>query len=62
MHPALSVILLTTLLGVGQGLFLALYTGQLYSLANLLEHQDSQTFYAVGSAVALAFLTAGLLA
>jgi len=62
MHPALSVILLTTLLGVGQGLFLALYTGQLYSLANLLEHQDSQTFYAVGSAVALAFLTAGLVA
>ena len=27
MHPALSVILLTTLIGVGQGLFLALYTG-----------------------------------
>ena len=37
MHPALSVILLTTLLGVGQGLFLALYTGQLYSVAKLLE-------------------------
>jgi len=62
MHPALSVILLTTLLGVGQGLFLALYTGQLYSLANLLEQQDSQTFYAVGSALALTFLTAGLVA
>lgn len=62
MHPALSVILLTTLLGVGQGLFLALYTGQLYSVAKLLEHQDSQSFYAVGSALALAFLTAGLVA
>ena len=62
MHPALSVILLTTLIGVGQGLYLALYTGQLYSLANLLEQQDSQTFYAVGSALALAFLTAGLVA
>jgi DMSO reductase anchor subunit len=62
MHPALSVILLTTLIGVGQGLFLALYTGQVYSLANLLEHQDSQTFYAVGSALSLAFLGAGLVA
>ena len=62
MHPALSVILLTTLLGVGQGLFLALYTGQIYSVAKLLEHQDSQTFYAVGSALALAFLAAGLVA
>ena len=62
MHPALSVILLTTLLGVGQGLFLALYTGQVYSVARLLEHQDSQTFYAVGSALALAFLAAGLVA
>jgi len=62
MHPALSVILLTTLIGVGQGLFLALYTGQVYSLANLLEHQDSQSFYAVGSALSLAFLAAGLVA
>ncbi|MGB5716990.1 MAG: sulfite dehydrogenase subunit SoeC [Gammaproteobacteria bacterium] len=62
MHPALSVILLTTLLGVGQGLFLALYTGQLYSVARLLEHQDSQTFHAVGSALALSFLAAGLIA
>ncbi len=62
MHPALSVILLTTLIGVGQGLFLALYTGQVYSLARLLEHQDSQSFYAVGSALALVFLGAGLVA
>ena len=53
MHPAFSVILLTTLIGVGQGLFLALYTGQVYSLANLLEQQDSQSFYALGSALAL---------
>ena len=62
MHAALSVILLTTLIGVGQGLFLALYTGQIYSLANLLERQDSQTFYALGSALSLAFLGAGLVA
>ena len=42
MHPALSVILLTTLIGVGQGLFLALYTGQVYSLANLLEQYETR--------------------
>jgi sulfite dehydrogenase (quinone) subunit SoeC len=62
MHPAFSVIFLTTLIGVGQGLFLALYTGQVYSLANLLPAQDSQTFYAVGSALSLVFLIGGLVA
>lgn len=62
MHPAFSVIFLTTLIGVGQGLFLALYTGQIYSLANLLPAQNSQGFYGLGSAVALVFLVAGLLA
>lgn len=62
MHPAFSVIFLTTLIGVGQGLFLALYTGQVYSLANLLPAQDSQEFYAVGSLVSFLFLTLGLFA
>lgn len=62
MHPAFSVIFLTTLIGVGQGLFLALYTGQVYSLANLLPAQDSQAFYATGSFVALVFLAGGLMA
>ena len=36
MHPAFSVIFLTTLIGAGQGLFLALYTGQLYSVFKVL--------------------------
>jgi len=62
MHPAFSVIFLTTLIGVGQGLFLALYTGQIYSLANLLPAQDSQGFYAVGSLLSLLFLALGLFA
>ena len=62
MHPAFSVIFLTTLIGVGQGLFLALFTGQVYSLAKLLPAQDSQTFYAAGSALALGFLVLGLFA
>ncbi len=61
MHPAFSVIFLTTLIGAGQGLFLALYTGQLYSLANLLPAQ-SEHFYAMGSLIALALLVGGLIA
>ncbi|MCU7798256.1 MAG: dimethyl sulfoxide reductase anchor subunit [Candidatus Thiodiazotropha sp. (ex Semelilucina semeliformis)] len=61
MHPAFSVIFLTTLIGAGQGLFLALYTGQLYSLANLLPVQ-SDKFYAVGSLAAIALLIGGLVA
>jgi DMSO reductase anchor subunit len=62
MHPAFSVIFLTTLLGAGQGLFMALYTGQFYSLANLLEPQDSVGFYAFGSGLALVLLVLGLIA
>ena len=61
MHPAFSVIFLTTLIGTGQGLFLALYTAQVYSVVELLPAQDS-TFFANGSAVAAVFLIAGLLA
>lgn len=62
MNPAFSVIFLTTLIGVGQGLFLALYTGQVYALFDLLPAQDNRGFYAVGSFVSLAFLAAGLIA
>jgi len=61
MHPAFSVILLTTLLGAGQGLFLALVTGQVYSRIHLIEAQSSH-YYVVGSLVALALLFTGLVA
>ncbi len=61
MHPAFSVIFLTTLIGAGQGLFLALYTGQVYSVANLLPAQSS-AYYALGSGLALLLLVGGLLA
>ena len=44
MHPAFSIIFLTTLIGVGQGLFLALYSGQLYSAFKLLPAQDPVQF------------------
>ena len=61
MHPAISIIFLTTLIGVGQGLFLALYSGQLYSFFRLLPAQDPVHFYASGSLLALALLVAGLM-
>ncbi len=61
MHPAFSVIFLTTLIGAGQGLYLAMVTGQLYAVARLLPPQKDQ-FYAIGSMVALVLLIAGLVA
>jgi DMSO reductase anchor subunit len=60
MHPAFSVIFLTTLIGAGQGLFLALYTGQLYSAFKVLPVQDSAQYYVLGSLVVLVLLVAGL--
>ena len=62
MNPALSVIFLTTLIGVGQGLFLALYTGQLLALGGAVALPDGRAFFALGSAVSLLFLLAGLCA
>ena len=60
MHPAISIIFLTTLIGAGQGLFLALYSGQLYSAFKVLPAQDPVHFYTLGSLLALALLVAGL--
>jgi DMSO reductase anchor subunit len=62
MHPAFSVIFLTTLIGAAQGLFMALVTGQVYGMANLLEPQDSVSFYAMGSLLAFILLLGGLVA
>ena len=62
MHPAFSVIFLTTLIGAGQGLFLALFTGQLYSAVKFLPAQDATIFYGYGSLIAVVFLVAGLIA
>ncbi|BAU49282.1 DMSO reductase [Sulfurifustis variabilis] len=61
MHPAISVILLTTLIGVGQGFFLALYTAEVYAAVELLPRQPA-LFYVAGSLIAFAFLVAGLVA
>jgi len=62
MRPALSVLLLTTLLGAGQGLFLALFAVEVCALAGLVPPQDGHWFYAHGSLLALVFLGAGLVA
>ena len=61
MKPAFSVIFLTTLIGAAQGLFLALFTHQTYSLFGLLPLQ-STFFYGYGSALSLLLLIGGLIA
>lgn len=62
MRPAFSVILLTTLLGAGQGLFLATFTHQAYALLGVLSPEGARGLYGPASAVALALLGAGLVA
>lgn len=61
MHPAFSVIFLTTLIGAGQGLFLALFLVESLSIVDVLPMQ-SGAFYANGSMFALALLVGGLIA
>lgn len=62
MNPAFSVVFLTTLIGVGQGLFLALYTGELLGMAGVISLSDGRVFQALGSGVSLLFLVGGLVA
>ncbi len=61
MNPAFSVVLLTTLIGVGQGLFLALFSSQAYTSVNVLPAQPGG-YYALGAMIALLFLIGGLVA
>lgn len=61
MNPAFSVIFLTTLLGAGQGLFLALFVVEARVFAGLLA-QPSPGFYVHGSLLAVLLLATGLLA
>lgn len=62
MHPAFSVVFLTTLIGVGQGLFLALYVIESRVTLGVLPPGPQASFYAVGSSIAIVFVAAGLLA
>jgi len=62
MRPAYSVILLTTLIGAGQGLFLALFAVQGLTLVGVLPAPAPAGYLALGSVVALALTAAGLVA
>lgn len=61
MHPAFSVIFLTTLIGAAQGLFLALFATELSGLGDLTP-ADSQHFLVMGNLVALVLTALGLVA
>lgn len=61
MNPAFSVILLTTLIGAGQGLFLALFVIEAVVAAGVAA-APAPGFYWTGSVLALLLLAGGLLA
>lgn len=62
MRPAFSVLFLTTLIGAGQGLLIALVAGQLFLVVGTGQATLNSGFYAVGSLIALVLLALGLLA
>ncbi len=62
MHPAFSVIFLTTLLGIGQGLFMALITAQTYTRVELIHVEEPARFYAIGALLVLVFVALALFA
>lgn len=59
MNPAFSVVFLTTLIGAGQGLFLALFAAEAAVVLHVSPSPGS-TFYVTGSVIALLLLAAGL--
>lgn len=61
MHPAFSVIFLTTLIGAAQGLFLALFSSQFYAEFNLLPNVAESNLYGIGAVIALLLLIGGLI-
>jgi len=61
MHPAFSVIFLTTLIGAAQGLFLALMAGQVYSDIGVLVEADEALFFQYGTVIVTALMAAGLI-
>ena len=62
MNPRISVILLTTLIGAAQGLFVALFLVELCALFELVVPPIRPWFYFYGALLAFAFAAAGLVA
>ena len=63
MRPAVSVILLTTLIGAAQGLFLALFTVQAHVFVGMLAQPPTLArFLVIGSVLGVVLLIVGLLA
>ncbi len=62
MNPKFSVILLTTLIGAGQGLFVAVFTVEVAALFNGLPSPIRPWFYFYGALLAFVFTGAGLVA
>jgi DMSO reductase anchor subunit len=62
MKPEFSVIFLTTLIGAGQGLLVALFAAQVGALSGLLPGADARAFHAAGALLALLFTGLGLFA
>lgn len=62
MNPAFSVIFLTTLIGAGQGLFLALYGVEVATTLNLLSTKNTAALLVAGSGISLVLTGLGLIA
>ena len=62
MHPGFSVIFLTTLIGAGQGLFLALYAAELAAALHVVALPPGRGFFVPGVLLSLAFTGAGAVA
>ncbi|HET7096496.1 MAG TPA: DmsC/YnfH family molybdoenzyme membrane anchor subunit [Casimicrobiaceae bacterium] len=62
MNPKFSVILLTTLIGAGQGLFVAVFAVEVAARFNWLPSPIRPWFFFYGALVAFAFTAAGLVA
>lgn len=62
MHPGFSVIFLTTLIGVGQGLFLGLYAAELAAALHLVALPSGRGFFVPGVLLSLVFTGAGAIA
>ncbi len=60
MQPAFSVIFLTTLIGAGQGLFLALYLAEIGERLDWSATATGPVFYAAGSVIVVVLMVLGL--